>query len=50
MSRWEKGELQPDRAQLARIREAAKSRGLAWDDAWFFEMPRTPATPEGEAA
>lgn len=46
VSRWEKGELQPDRAQLARIREAAKSRGLAWDDAWFFEMPLPSPEPE----
>lgn len=46
VSRWEKGELQPDRTQLARIREAAMSRGVAWDDAWFFEMPCGVAPPQ----
>lgn len=39
VSRWESGELQPTRNQLAGIRRRAKSRGLLWDDAWFFEMP-----------
>ena len=50
VSRWESGELHPDRDQLARIREAAKVRGLRWDDAWFFEAPRPSTTGEGEAA
>lgn len=24
---------------MARIRELAKSQGLAWDNNWFFEIP-----------
>lgn len=43
VSRWEKGELQPDRAQLAKIRQAAMGRGLVWDDTWFFDPPSFPA-------
>lgn len=31
VSRWEKGELQPDRIHLGRIRDAVKDRGIAWD-------------------
>jgi predicted transcriptional regulator len=37
VSRWETGELEPDRLQLRAIREEAIKRGLAWDDRWFFE-------------
>lgn len=37
VSRWEKGELQPDRAQLDLLRNEAKKRGLTWSDAWIFE-------------
>lgn len=39
VSRWETGDLEPDRDQLARIRSAVKDRELAWDDGWFFEAP-----------
>lgn len=39
VSRWENGELSPDLDQLTRIREEVRKRGLAWDDAWFFEAP-----------
>ena len=45
ISRWESGELHPDRSQMARIREAAMQRGRPWDDTWFFEAPAA----EGEA-
>lgn len=37
--RWEKGEQKPDLAEMERIRTAARKRGLAWDDRWFFELP-----------
>jgi len=39
VSRWEKGELEPRREDLAKIRHAARERGLIWDDSWFFEPP-----------
>jgi DNA-binding transcriptional regulator YiaG len=39
VSRWETGELEPDREQLDLIRQAALDRGLPWDDRWFFEKP-----------
>jgi len=41
VSRWERGELEPSRSEMTRIREAAIARGLAWDDVWFFESPPT---------
>lgn len=37
-SRWERGLLEPTRAQLNRIRAEAKRRKIAWNDAWFFEV------------
>lgn len=37
VSKWEAGELEPDREQLGLIRSAALARGLEWSDAWFFE-------------
>jgi transcriptional regulator with XRE-family HTH domain len=39
VSRWEAGEFEPDRDDLARIRSAALERDLPWDDRWFFEAP-----------
>lgn len=47
VSRWEKGQLSPDLAQLGRIREAAAKRGLPWDDSWIFEVP---AAADADAA
>lgn len=44
VSRWENGEFSPRLEEMQRIREEARSRGLAWDDALFF------ATPNGHAA
>lgn len=40
VSRWERGELEPSRAEMTLIREAAVARGLDWDDRWFFESPK----------
>lgn len=39
VSKWENGELNPNRDEMARIRDEARRRGLAWEDAWFFEVP-----------
>lgn len=39
VSKWEAGQLEPSRAELARIRDAVKARDLPWDDRWFFESP-----------
>ncbi|MGN6538923.1 MAG: hypothetical protein ACTHKQ_24750 [Mesorhizobium sp.] len=47
VSRWERGELFPDLAQLSSIRSEVLKRGFQWNDAWFFEAP---AAPAGEAA
>ena len=41
VSRWETGELEPDREQMDLIRQAALERGLEWNDRWFFETPGT---------
>ncbi|WDR03653.1 helix-turn-helix domain-containing protein [Devosia algicola] len=38
VSRWEAGGS-PTLAEMQAIRDAAKERGIAWDDAWFFETP-----------
>lgn len=46
VSRWEKGELEPSREQLAAIRTYALSCGMAWDDLWFFEPRPAPSEPE----
>lgn len=43
VSKWEAGALEPDRAQLSRIRAAVLDRGLDWSDAWFFEPAATAA-------
>lgn len=37
--RWESGELEPDRQQMAKIRAEAAARGIEWNDTWFFEIP-----------
>lgn len=39
VSRWEKGQWEPNRDELARIREEAISRGIDWNDALFFSSP-----------
>lgn len=39
VSRWEQGELEPTREQLAAIRTEAKTRGLTFSDKLFFEEP-----------
>lgn len=49
VSRWEKGELEPSREQLQRIREEAGRRGIQWDDRWFFETPPLAPEPDPES-
>jgi transcriptional regulator with XRE-family HTH domain len=39
VSRWEKGELTPDAANLDRIRQAAQANNIEWNDTWFFVTP-----------
>ena len=39
VSKWEAGQLEPDRAELGRIRQAVIDRGLEWDDSLFFSAP-----------
>jgi DNA-binding transcriptional regulator YiaG len=39
VSKWENGELHPNRDEMLRIREFARENGLPWEDSWFFEMP-----------
>ena len=36
VSRWEKGDLEPSRVELARIRDEAMRRNLSWNDSLFF--------------
>ena len=51
VSRWEKGSLEPDRDQLAMIRDEVIKRGAAWGDHLFFEEPAdAPPTSSGAAA
>ena len=49
VSRWEAGELAPSQPEMERIRDEAKSRGIKWDDRWFFETP-APSHPEAQAS
>jgi DNA-binding transcriptional regulator YiaG len=42
VSRWEKGELMPNSANLDRIRQAAQANNIAWNDSWFFVTPEAP--------
>jgi transcriptional regulator with XRE-family HTH domain len=39
VSKWENGEANPSRDEMAKIRAAAHERGFAWDDSWFFDVP-----------
>jgi transcriptional regulator with XRE-family HTH domain len=51
VSRWETGELEPDRDNMERIRSAAIERGLELDYASFFKAPpNDDAAPQAEAA
>ncbi len=43
ISRWENGELEPDREQMKLIRDEALARGREWNDRWFFELPEEAA-------
>lgn len=48
VSRWETGELEPGREQMAAIRAAAAERATIWRDEWFFDASSIPQ--EGAAA
>lgn len=40
VSRWESG-VAPSLDEMQAIRQAAATRGLQWDDSWFFDVPST---------
>lgn len=42
ISRWESGELEPDRKQMDAIRAAALARDLPWKDEYFFNADAIP--------
>lgn len=42
VSRWERGEQEPGITEMSKIRLEARTRGLPWDDRWFFELPSQP--------
>lgn len=48
VSRWENGEFEPNREQMAAIRAAAAERKINWRDEWFFDASSIPQ--EGAAA
>jgi transcriptional regulator with XRE-family HTH domain len=48
VSKWEAGQLEPNRQELDRIRAVAIARGISWDDSWFFVAP-APAVDQAEA-
>jgi predicted transcriptional regulator len=39
---WEKGQWEPNRNELARIRNYALKHGYEWDDAFFFPETEIP--------
>jgi transcriptional regulator with XRE-family HTH domain len=41
VSRWEAG-VAPTLNEMQTIRDAARQKGVAWDDAWFFDVPAQP--------
>lgn len=49
VSRWERGELEPSRAELAKIRQEITEKNLQWNDSWFFDAPPDPAPSLEEA-
>lgn len=49
ISRWERGEQNPDAAEMMRIRDAALERGIEWDDRLFFEVPAAEQPAESAA-
>lgn len=50
VSRWEKGDQEPSQKEMAGIRQAALDQGLAWDDSWFFELPKSASASAEEAS
>lgn len=47
VSKWEAGELEPNRDQLGLIRSDIQRRGIEWDDGWFFDVPSGAKLGEG---
>lgn len=42
VSRWERGELEPDRRQMSAIRKKIIAQGKPWKDTWFFDVSSMP--------
>ncbi len=49
VSRWEAGELEPDREQLRLIRDEALRLKKTWKDSYFFATPAVPSSDLREA-
>lgn len=45
VSRWETGEMNPDLAQLGKIRAYALDLGKEWRDEWLFTAPSSDDAP-----
>jgi transcriptional regulator with XRE-family HTH domain len=43
ISRWESGKRTPGLVNLEKLRAAAITRGIGWDDRLFFETPKRAA-------
>jgi transcriptional regulator with XRE-family HTH domain len=50
ISRLENGIEPMSREWMERVRALAKSRGVEWDDKWFFEVPDGANHPAGDPA
>jgi transcriptional regulator with XRE-family HTH domain len=37
VSRWERGEFEPSRDEMAKIRDEARRRRIRWNDSLFFD-------------
>lgn len=49
VSRWENEQTFPTLNEMRAIREAAFSRGIEWNDDWFYSLPTDASTDEGSA-
>lgn len=50
VSRWETGALEPSRQEMSAIRALATSKGIEWNDGWFFDEPPSETAEEEEPA
>ena len=40
VSRWDNDLLKPDYFAMQAIRNHARQQRIAWDDSWFFDLPK----------